>query len=115
VIKISIGLDKWDCIKECSAEGHSLLAKPGTDILCAAVTALLRTAYRLLYSKELIMKDGKTPVYGNLAFTIDDYPIEERSGLKGITDFLILGLNDLASEYPERLEIIIKKAFNAGE
>ena len=109
MIRIKIELDTNDCIRKCRAEGHSLLAKPGVDILCAAVTILLRTAYRFLYSLQLVENPGKTPEKGNLFFTISAYPETEQCKIKGITDFLILGLSDLACEYPERLKLQLSR------
>jgi uncharacterized protein len=108
VITIRIKQDDRGCIRKCDAEGHSLLADQGSDVLCAAVTILLRTTGRVLHTDRGIGFKGNAPETGNLSFTVKWIPEPKVARMQGISDFLMRGLKDLAAEYPGRLKLISK-------
>ena len=72
---------------------------------------LLRTAYR-----TLLLPDFETdtvisaPGEGQLYFEIEKYSSNQIDRLRGITDYLITGLKDLAAEYPEEIKLQEKSA-----
>jgi uncharacterized protein len=108
VITIEIKQDERGCIRNCNVEGHSFLAQPGSDILCAAVSVLLRTAHRVLYADKGIGFKGSEPESGKMSFTIKWIPEIKVLRVQGISDFLMRGLKDLAAEYPDKLKLIMK-------
>ncbi|MBN2442083.1 MAG: ribosomal-processing cysteine protease Prp [Spirochaetales bacterium] len=108
MITIIIQQDERGCIRRCDAEGHSLLDNQGSDILCAAVTILLRTISRVLYVDKGVGFKGEAPESGKLGFMLKWIPEPQVNRMQGISDVLICGLKDLEAEYPDRLKLIIK-------
>lgn len=108
MITIIIKQDDRGCIRKCDAEGHSLLANQGSDILCAAVTILLRTVSRVLHTDKGIGFKINAPETGKLGFIVKWIPESKISRMQGISDFLMFGLKDLEAEYPGRLKLICK-------
>jgi uncharacterized protein YsxB (DUF464 family) len=107
VIRIDIKQDERGCIRSCYVEGHSFLTRPGEDILCAAVTVLLRTVHRVLYSDKGVGFKGSDPESGKMSFIMKWIPEIKVSRMQGISDYLIRGLKDLEAEYPDRLKVSI--------
>ncbi|GMO40409.1 MAG: hypothetical protein Pg6C_01220 [Treponemataceae bacterium] len=85
------------------AAGHAGYGSRGGDIVCAAVTILLRTAAETLETSEGIMVTPLEVAEGLLAFTAEcaggaDARTAERLTTAG--DFLAAGLGSLAREFP---------------
>ncbi|MDE6201139.1 MAG: ribosomal-processing cysteine protease Prp [Clostridiales bacterium] len=79
--------------------GHSGLAESGNDILCAAVSTLVQTAY-------LAISD----IYGDVAYKKSDDGLFEFNVPDGhdadvIIRAMYLGLQDLSSGYPQNLKL----------
>ncbi len=86
-----------------SAQGHSGLAESGSDILCAAVSALVQTAYIAI--KDIsdcveYSRDGK-----NGKFVITVRRLGDMHDADVILRALYVGLTDLESGYPQNLKI----------
>jgi uncharacterized protein YsxB (DUF464 family) len=109
VITISITLCANGCVKQCRAEGHSGYEKKGKDIVCAGVTVLVRTAAKALYGEGGISIEGSAPEEGTLWFSIHNIPENKVGWVKGITDYLITGLGELSTAYPDMVRIEIKQ------
>ena len=92
--------------KSCKASGHAEFAVKGKDIVCAAVTELLRTAVQVLEQTKGIAVKTETPSRGNLAFCVEDCGgPEQTERLKCTADFIRLGMKSLADEYPENVRL----------
>lgn len=89
--------------------GHAGCGKAGENILCAAVSAFLRTFERVVSTKKEIKYDFSLPERGKFIFDLVSFPESEREWLRGITDYIAVGLGDLSSEYPEEIGIILKR------
>ncbi len=91
--------------KAFGAEGHAGFASKGNDIVCAAVTVLLRTAMQVLSKTEGVAYKADTASRGNLAFSVEvtksDSDTEER--LITAADFIAEGIASLQKEYPEHV------------
>jgi len=108
--EVVVSFDKNGVIKNLQANGHAGFSKKGSDIVCSAVTILIRTAMQLLSQTEYITLAADTSSRGKLAFCVE---IEENldgqrltqveSRLKCIADFLRSGLSSLSEEYPENV------------
>ncbi|MCP5513917.1 MAG: ribosomal-processing cysteine protease Prp [Spirochaetales bacterium] len=111
ILEITVCLDGSRILKSVNASGHAGEAVSGNNITCAAATVLLRTAYR-----TLLLPDFETdtvisaPGEGQLYFEIEKYSSNQIDRLRGITDYLITGLKDLAAEYPEEIKLQEKSA-----
>lgn len=107
MIRARLSLDEAQCIAGFSASGHAGSAPRGSDIACAAFTALARTAYRSLEGLPGIELRGRAGGRGEL-----DFEVARKSSdpgrARGIADFLAIGLGDLARDYPDALSLTIE-------
>jgi uncharacterized protein YsxB (DUF464 family) len=110
LIAISIGLNKNLTLCYYRASGHAKHGKPGEDLVCAAVTCLLKTAAGILFTDHDLKIDYKAEKSGQMELNIIQIPEYKVERVKGITDFLLKGLIDLEGEYPDNLSIDIQKA-----
>jgi uncharacterized protein YsxB (DUF464 family) len=103
-------LDETGTLRACKASGHAGAGKPGADIVCAAVSVLMRTAARTLSSRKGIVMRSDAPEPG-LLWLEADYTAEGRGFLFAAGEFLIQGLASVAEEYPAycRLNIRTKR------
>ncbi len=92
-------------LRRFEAEGHAGDAPAGSNLACAAATSLLRTAGRLCADRGLVSAGG-AEAPGTMRMTIGTAPDGDEPWLKGVTDFLLQGLNDLAREFPH--EILVR-------
>ncbi len=80
----------------------------GSNIACAAVTTLLRTAARLCAERGIV-EDGDANGPGEMRVVLSRREDGVSSGwLGGVTEFLLRGLGDLQGEYPG--EVIMRIA-----
>ncbi len=84
----------------CEAKGHSGFAPEGSDIVCAAVSVLLRTTAQVLleFLGEAVEIDSS--VRGRLSFSVDKKIDGETCRLVYAADFLRNGIKTLQLEYP---------------
>ena len=108
MIRLRVRLRPDGCLESCLAEGHSGLGGSGSDIVCAAVTVLLRTAGRLLEEDPRLRVGGAAPRPGALRLELAEPPAERLERVRGVTDFLLRGLRDLAADYPRRVALDIR-------
>ena len=107
MIELRVNLYRDGCLKGFQASGHAGSGKKGEDIVCAAVTVLLRTAARLISGEKGLETGGEALGPGEMTFFLISMPAEYREWVKGITDFLLGGLLDLKDEFPDYLTIDI--------
>ncbi|MCH5155828.1 MAG: ribosomal-processing cysteine protease Prp [Clostridiales bacterium] len=78
--------------------GHSGLAESGSDVLCAAVSTLVQTAY-------LAISD----IYGKVDYKKQDghfeFSVPEGHDAQVIIRAMQVGLQDLSSGYPQNLKL----------
>lgn len=103
MIRLKISLYPDGCLKRFEACGHARAGEQGQDIVCAAVTALLRTSANLLSRKPDLEVDGNAPEPGMMNIYLHKPKPERIEWIQGVTDFLLFGLQDLKTEYPEKL------------
>ena len=92
-------------IKSVIAEGHAGEASAGHNIVCAAASVLLRTAYRTAAKNRNLEIRFSAEKTGEMFFEIKNIQINDLPWIAGITDFLITGLKDLENEYPEDVKL----------
>ena len=107
MIDIRINLDSNGCIRVIEARGHSTDGIRGQNVLCGAVTVLLKNISKVIYNDDTIKSRGNAEEPGNLYFEIIDLPVEKRPWVKGITDVLIAGLFDLESQFRNEINVIL--------
>jgi uncharacterized protein YsxB (DUF464 family) len=81
------------------------------NVPCASVSTLVRTAARLLAANSELVVRGDASEAGVLRCELtngNDLTPRGRNWLDGVTDFLVSGLQDVASDYPDELKLVIK-------
>lgn len=107
MIVIDALVDKGGVLRACKATGHAGAGKTGTDIVCAAVSVLLRTAIRTLSNRKGINIRSGAPEPG-LLWLEADYTVEGKEFLSAVGTFLTEGLASLAGEFPEYCKFVVR-------
>lgn len=100
MILIDVSLDHAGLIYRCNVEGHADTGPKGSDLVCAAVSVLARTALMVLSDAEGIMVRGKAPERGLFRMEVE-YLAEKRDFYSGISCFLLEGFDSISKEYPD--------------
>ena len=107
MIEIEAVLDEDRVLRSCKACGHAEAGKTGTDIVCAAISVLLRTALSVLAGRNGITVRGGAPEKGQL-WLETEYNAEGKEFLFACGEFLIDGIKSVAQEYPKNCKLTIK-------
>jgi uncharacterized protein YsxB (DUF464 family) len=108
MIKIDVACDEAGLLRACKVQGHAEAGSAGVDIVCAAVSVLLRTALRTLSGRKGVMVRGGAPERG-LLWMEADYTAEGREFLAAAGAFLVEGLKSVSEDYPDYCTISIKR------
>ena len=100
-------------LKACRAEGHSGYGKKGEDIVCAAITVLVRTAVQTLSKLKGVCVESDLSTRGIVDFRVLQQEFSEKlnSELEFAGKFLEEGFSSLADEFPEN--VILNKQTEA--
>jgi uncharacterized protein YsxB (DUF464 family) len=90
------------------AEGHAGVATRGSNIACAAATALLRTAAGLCAGRGLV-RSGSAEAPGRLLCELVAPSPAARDWLSGVSDYLIKGVSDLRDEFPGEIAVRVER------
>lgn len=107
MISLSLRVGPGGCLAGFTASGHAGAGRKGEDLVCAAVTVLLRTAAKVLAGEPGLRAVGGSPEPGVMSLALEPPPESKREWVRGITDTLLRGLSDLDAEYPGRLRLEI--------
>ena len=107
MIDIEAVLDENEILRSCKAGGHAGKGQTG-DIVCAAVSVLMRTAACALSDREGVTIRYEAPEPG-LFFLEAEYTEEGRDFLFASGVFLIEGLGSVAGEYPNNCKLTIRR------
>lgn len=94
----------------CSAHGHSCLALRGNDIVCSAVTVLLRTAAVVLSKTDGIEVAVEAKERGSMQIKIKNCAEKNEllsATLVCVADFLEAGISSVAKEYSDNVKLKI--------
>jgi uncharacterized protein YsxB (DUF464 family) len=107
LINIEIVLDDEGILISAKAEGHAGAGKTGNDIVCAAVSVLMRTAYTALYGRDGLTVKCGAPEPGLMSLEAG-YGAGGKDFLFACGVFLVEGLKSLAMEYPKNIKLDIR-------
>lgn len=108
MIGIDAAFDGAGLLKFCEVRGHAAAGPAGYDIVCAAVSILTRTAFRVLSEREGITLRGGAPDRG--VFRMEtEYQEAGREFLAACGTFLMDGLASVAGMYPEHVKLTIRR------
>jgi uncharacterized protein YsxB (DUF464 family) len=101
VISITVVLDESGLLKNCDVRGHAGAGTRGLDVVCAAVSVLVRTALTTLSEREGITVQGGAPRRGVFTLKTEALNGVGQAFLFAAGTFLMEGLKSVAEEYPQ--------------
>lgn len=108
MINIDASVNGAGLLVSCEVTGHAGAGPRGGDVVCAAVSILTRTAFRVLSSTEGVKLRGGSPERG--VFKMEaDYSGTGLDFLSGAGTFLIEGFSSVAELYPEFCKLNIHR------
>jgi uncharacterized protein YsxB (DUF464 family) len=114
MIEIDAALDEAGLLMSCRVTGHAGSGPKGSDVVCAAVSVLTRTAFRTLSGREGLILRGGAPERG-VFWMETDYAGSpavtdgNRDFLSGAGSFLIEGLKSAVELYPDYCKMNIHR------
>ncbi len=111
MIRVRLELDAYGLLSSLETEGHAAVLTGAESVACAAVSALVRTAARLIEAREGVEHRGEAPSDGYLSIRVYRVPRRHRRWLLGVTDYLVAGVQDVERDYPDdcRVDIRVKE------
>lgn len=109
MIEVRARLGEDGVLRRVDSSGHAGTDAAGRDLVCAAASVLLRTAYEALAQVPGVRVEGSAPEPGKLWFSLRDYPPGGADRLRGIGDFLLTGLSGLEREHPGALKLTTER------
>lgn len=113
MIHIELIIDELENIKKLKVKGHSNFNIKGNDIVCAAVSVLVETAYISLYALfKSVNRESEIEYRNNndFYFCIKSISEQIKKEIKGITLFLITGLKEIEKKYNNHIKFDIKRS-----
>jgi uncharacterized protein len=105
MIRVSVALSKEGGIENLRVEGHAGFALKGTDIVCSAVTILIRTFARSVEASSgatwAVIEDSP----GRFQLVMSSISPDMAEQYRGWCEFLLRGLEDLAGDEPRRVQV----------
>jgi uncharacterized protein YsxB (DUF464 family) len=104
MIVVEVTLDTAGLLQSCKAQGHAGQGPTGGDIVCAAVSVLMRTAARTLDGRSDISIRWSAVKRGDFLLEVE-YRAEGAAFLAGAGAFLVAGLVSVAEEFPQNCKV----------
>ena len=108
MIQIVLTFADSGLLKTLISQGHANRTNGLLNEACAGVSVLLRTSARLFSHHQSVKVLGEAKQPGHLKLSVIDVPEGCQEWFCGAVDLLLLGLRDLAEEYPDSIEIKIQ-------
>lgn len=114
MIRAQIVLDEDGTLLSLTVAGHAGSAPAGKDLVCAAVSSLVRTAVRTLQAHPGLPVWSDAPEPGRVDLRVDGVSAPDRLWLKGVSDTVLQGLRDLEGDAPGFMEVNVKRSKSNG-
>ena len=105
MIRVGIARSTDGSVRRLTATGHAVAGPLGGNIVCAAASVLIRTAARALEEESGIRLTGGAGARGEFLAEIESVSPDRLDWVRGVTDSLLRGLEDLAADYPHEVEV----------
>ncbi|MDR1107914.1 MAG: ribosomal-processing cysteine protease Prp [Spirochaetaceae bacterium] len=110
MITIDVVLDAQGLLRACTVMGHAQAGPKGSDVVCAAVSILTKTALKTLADREGITLRVPAGVPERGTFGMEtDYTGKGRDFLAAAGAFLLNGLVSVSEGYPDYCTMTIHK------
>lgn len=112
MIRATVLLAADGCLVRVSMRGHaSNSAGPrGGNVICAAVTALVRSCAEAVSEHSGITVDGAAEAEGEFVLSVRTVDTNERAWLRGVSDVLASGLRRMAGDSPDEVAFYEERA-----
>lgn len=108
MVSVRIKRSKTGVLLGCCAEGHAGYAGQGSDIVCSAVSVLIRTTMQVVSGLPGVNLESNIARRGFVEFKVlSDFSSDVEEKLKFAGDFLQAGLESVAREFPDNLKLVI--------
>ena len=105
MIKIKVIRDSTNLIRGFTIKGHAGFSEAGSDIVCAAVSALAYTAAGALL--EFIGIDGHTEKHGYMKCIVsDEIPKDKKDKAEIILETIVLGFKQIEHSYGRYISVL---------
>ena len=109
MVQVLLECSSEGLLQTCTAEGHADYAPKGHDIVCAALSCLLRTVLAQLEKSKTLVVKMQIQNRGILAFSVEEFDKNDEFLLKYASDFLKTGISQLVEEFPEHISLRVDK------
>ena len=106
-MRIFLAVSPDGLLRRFEAQGHAGVAAAGSNIACAAVTALFRTAGRVCTERGRAVGGGAGSP-GEMRLVVSPDSGTSSGWLRGVTDFLLRGVSDLKDEFPKEIDLRVE-------
>jgi uncharacterized protein YsxB (DUF464 family) len=106
-LRVDLALSPDGLLRRFEARGHAGVVRSGSNIACAAATVLLRTAGRVC-AEHGVPHEGGAGVRGEMKLVVAPGASSEIGWLRGVTDYLVRGMNDLQDEFPKEIALRVE-------
>ena len=113
MVKVELVLERG-FLKSCRVSGHAGAGPKGSDIVCAAVSVLARTAFKVLSERKGIVIQGRNPKRGEFWMEITALSEENLDFLHGVWAFLEEGFLSVSKEYPDFCIVSVEEKYQYG-
>ncbi len=114
MIRAQLVLDDDGMLIRMAVTGHAHSSSGGNDLVCAVVSSLVRTTVRTLETHESLTVRYNAPEPGNVDLDIEAVPQSEKIWLKGVSDMVRIGFQDIRSDAPAHIELDVKRSSRNG-
>ncbi len=105
MIRVVVSLDAGECIRSVVVSGHASGEHVGSNLVCASVSALSKTLGLVLDVHPQLDTLGEARREGEMELHVRSAPPVLRPWLRGVTDFYVVGLRDLARQFPHAVGV----------
>ncbi|MCX7788289.1 MAG: ribosomal-processing cysteine protease Prp [Spirochaetes bacterium] len=109
MIQVRASVQRNGCLRILEATGHASKVASGFSPVCAATTAILRTAGELLCTEKGLDVWVSAPEEGKFTVRVGEVPSYKVDRIQGITAFLLFGIQRLAEDAPKEVSFIFEE------
>lgn len=107
-VRIQLEVGRDGIVRRLDASGHAGEQAAGTNLVCAAISVLLRSVYETCARYDGVDIEAVGDQAGAFGFALSAFPAERADSLRALSDLLLVGLDGLSREHPRELTIVIE-------
>lgn len=108
MIRAVVSLDTGGCVRSVVVSGHASGEGAGANLVCASVSALSKTLGLVLDGHPHVITRGQARQEGEMELHVASPPPSLRPWLRGVTDFYVVGLRELARQAPQAVDVELR-------